>query len=78
VSKPEVRTIKILEEDLRVLLDVLRFAQQASDLFAREEIKKGTIVGAQKMRKVCDDSLEMFRILYPHLDFEDPTDDHHH
>jgi hypothetical protein len=65
-------TIKLTEREVKCLLDTLRFAHMAANILANEEMKKGSVEGAKKMKVISADSNILFNFFLAHYDMGEP------
>lgn len=69
---PEVFTLRFHRDDLLDLIQLLRFSKAASNLLVTEELSKGSIKGAAKMKEYAEVANFFIGNLMINLDMGEP------
>lgn len=69
---PEVFTLRFHRDDLLDLIQLLRFSKAASNLLITEELSKGSIKGAAKMKEYSEVANFFIGNLVTNLDMGEP------
>jgi len=67
--------VKLTEDELESLLDVLDFSYSAAKVLAAQEIVKGTSLAAQRMQRISSASKTLHKIFIENLDIGQPDND---
>jgi hypothetical protein len=70
----DIVTLKFHKTVIEDLIELMRFSRSAANLLIAQELAKGTIDGASKMKSYSDLSTDVIANLTAHLNMGEPLD----
>jgi hypothetical protein len=71
----DVIAVKFHRESIADLIELLRFSRMSANLLMNQELSKGTVDGAQRMKEYAELSADLIASLSTHLNIGEPQSD---